>query len=137
MPQLIFLLAAIALLGAYLALLQWETNRGTRVFASARARFDENIARAAFVAQHVDWSAYASEQLRAFSLWLSHETAHLTLRFVRFIERLLSRTVRQLRAKAESEVAPAEPARPFLQALSDFKEELQNTRPEDLGNPPE
>ena len=138
MGSLIFVLITIALLAAFLALTQWEQARGRRLLSSTREQLDLEVERAVFVARHVDWGAYASEQMRAFSLWLGHEVAHLSLRFVRFIERILAKTVRQLRHQAaSSESAAAEPTRPFIEALSDFKEELKDSRPDNIDAPPE
>ncbi|HVW82908.1 MAG TPA: hypothetical protein VHC68_03125 [Candidatus Paceibacterota bacterium] len=137
MGPLVFLLAALALVAGFFALTSWETARGGRLFAPARARFDERVARAAFVARHVDWGSYFASESRVLLLRLGHDLAHLSLRFVRFVERVLARTLRSLRARVAHEAPAGEPTRPFVQALSDFKEELKTARPEDLGNPPE
>ncbi|MGH7175575.1 MAG: hypothetical protein ACREGR_04425 [Minisyncoccia bacterium] len=136
MAPLIFLLASLALSAAFFALIEWEHARGARLFARERARFDEQIARVGYVAENVDWGRYLSEQIRALSLRLGHDLAHLALQLVRFVERLLARTLRQLRTRVAREAAPEAPTRPFVQALSDFKEELKTSRPDNIEEPP-
>jgi hypothetical protein len=137
MAAALFLLAALAALAAFFGLAEWERARGARLLAPARARFDAAVARAEFVASHVDWGRYLAEEARGFALSLGHDLARLALRFVRFVERLLSRALRRLRARVESEaLAAGEPTRPFIGALSDFKEKLKTSRPEDIGDPP-
>jgi hypothetical protein len=137
MGPLIFLLSTLALFAAFCALLSFERARGARVLAGLRGRLDTEVVRAAYLAEHVDWGGYTREKLRAGSLWLGHELARLALALVRAVERALARTLRQIRAQtASAPPASAQAARPFVQALSDFKEELKTSRPEDIGNPP-
>ena len=132
MAPLIFILISAALAGGFLALTQWERAHGTRFLAPTRARLDQGVERAAFVIKHVDWNAYLRDEVRALAIRLGHAAAHLSLQGVRAVERLLTDAVRRLRAQVASEAAPAPgpSTRPFVQALSGFKEELKAARPE-------
>jgi hypothetical protein len=131
MASLIFLLAALALLGAYLALVRYETTTGTRLFPNMRARFDARVEHASFIAEHVDFNAFVREEARAAAIRVGHFLAHITLQSVRAVERLLTRAVRYLRTRAVNDevAAPRATERPFVQALGEFKEELKATRP--------
>jgi hypothetical protein len=130
MAPLIFLLVSLALLIGFLSLTNWESKRGLRFFATLRTELDRRVEEALFIFNHVDFNSYLRDEARALAIHFGHYVAHLTLQGVRFIERLLTQTVRQLRAKVASEtVAPKETTRPFVQALSGFKEELKATRP--------
>ena len=132
MAPLIFLLITLALLAGFLAIASGEQKRGTRLFAGTRAELDGKVEHALFIYEHVDFNAFLAEESKALALRLGHTIAHLTLQTVRSAERLLTRLVRHLRSKvAMDSVAPAgETSRPFVQALSGFKEELKAARPQ-------
>lgn len=127
MGPIILILISLVLAGGFLALTQWERARGVRLLAPMRARLDREVERATFVLEHVDWNAYARDEARALATRVAHLVAHLSLRGVRSAEHFLTDVVRRLRARVASE-APAQgtsSTRPFVQALSGFKEELK------------
>ena len=131
MPYLIAIAVSLLMLAGFLLLTRYETGRGVRFFGTTRARFDADIERIEFILAHIDLAAFLREEARRRGARLSHDTAHLTLRFVRSIERLLSRAVRRLRIHAVREDSvPREASREFVKALSDFKGTLGASRPE-------
>ncbi len=130
MAPLIFIILSLALLGGFLALVARERANGVRAFAPARAELDREVERATYIATHVDWNSYAEEQIRTLVIRVGHTLVHGSLLGVRYVERLLTEAVRYLRARVANEAPPAAPsasARPFVQALSDFKQELAAT----------
>ncbi|MBI5405952.1 hypothetical protein HY972_02860 [Candidatus Kaiserbacteria bacterium] len=132
MTHLLFIFVSVALLLGFLVLSRYEERHSTRLFAPARARLDERVARIGFVFTHVDFAAFAREEARRASARVGHDIAHLSLQAVRLAERLLTRLVRRLRVHNEAGIAlaPRASTRPFVQALSDFKNRLKATRPE-------
>ena len=129
MPQLIFVLVALALLAGFVALTWVENRRGARVLAHHRARLDSHVSRVQFIAQHVDLAFFLREELSRLAHESGHLLAHLSLRFVRALERLLTRLVRHLRSQREITMPPRETMRDFVKTLSDLKGELNTTRP--------
>lgn len=131
MAYLVFILITFALLAGFMALAEYEMRRGARLFPHERARLDQQVARMGFIIRHVDFSAFLRDEVRHLAARAGHDIAHLSLRLVRAVERLLTRLVRHLRSHHEIDVAaPRENARPFVKTLSDFKMRLQATRPE-------
>ena len=130
MGHLVFILASLALLWGFVALMGYEARRGIRVFAGQRDRLDRNVERAEFILRHVDFGAFAREEMRRIAERVSHDAAHLSLQAVRAAERLLTRLVRHLRSRRADDVAPRENARAFVKTLSDFKGQLKASHPE-------
>ncbi len=130
MTLLIYILASLALLGGFVALTDYETRRGARVFAQARARLDQNIERIEFVLGNIDLGAFLREEVRHMAARLSHDIAHLSLQTVRAVERVLTRLVRHLRSRRPADTASRENVREFVKTLSDFKGRLKATHPE-------
>jgi len=133
MTSLLLILFSIALAAAFLALTRFERSRGRRVFAPQRERLDHEVTRALFIMEHVDFAAFARDNVRALALSISHDIAHLSLQIVRATERVLTQAVRHLRHRAISgEVAApsVEMTRPFVKTMARFKRELQDTRPQ-------
>jgi hypothetical protein len=137
MGYLIFILAALGLLSGFIALTNYETRRGMRLFARERADLDAKVTRAEFIFNHVDFAAFAREELRRAGVRIGHDIAHLSLEAVRMAERLLTRLVRHLRSHRMQEGAPRESARPFVRTLSDFKGRLKKAARENGENTPE
>jgi len=117
---------------AFILLIAVEDRRGVRFFAASRDRFDARIARTAFILRHVDWGAFFNDVARAGFERLLHDVAHGTLIVVRFIERILTRTVRSLRMRRLGEVAPAEAMMPKQSRIAGtilyLKSTLKRTR---------
>lgn len=133
MAYLAFVLGTLTLLSGFYALTCYETRRGARVFAAGRARFDKQVARIEFIVEHVDLGAFVQDEMHRAATRLGHDVAHLSLQVVRIAERLLTRIVRRLRAAHTVDLTPRESARPFVKSLSDFKDRLKETRPEEIG----
>jgi len=127
---LIFILISIALLIGFFVLTWYENKQGVRYLAPRRERLDKQVGRIEFILAHVDFNAFAREELRRFVTQTGHTIAHLTLQAVRAAERLLTRLVRHLRIHHEVEVKPAGETREFVKTLSDFKDRLKDTMPD-------
>lgn len=127
---LIFILVTSALLGGFFVLTAYEARRSVRLFSSQRARLDRNVERVEFVLGHVDLGAFLRDEVRRLISRGGHGLAHLSLQAVRATERFLTRLVRRLRSRQEETIAPRESTREFVKTLSDFKNNLKETRPE-------
>ncbi|HWH16488.1 MAG TPA: hypothetical protein VNU25_02820 [Candidatus Paceibacterota bacterium] len=99
MLYLILIGISLALLGAFLVLVSFERSRGLRVAGEFRNTLDKKVARAAFIAQHVDWGAFVRHLVGSAAERTAHDLAHSVLRFVRTTERLLTRFVKYLRER--------------------------------------
>ena len=99
MIYLILIGISLALLGAFLVLVSFERSRGLRVAGELRNTLDKKVARAAFIAQHVDWGAFVRHLVGSAAERTAHDLAHSVLRFVRTAERLLTRFVKYLRER--------------------------------------
>jgi len=119
---------SIVLVGGFFVLTTYEQRRGTRVFAEYRMRLDAFVTRVLFITTHVDFEAFLRETLRIVGARIVHDLAHIMLLLVRAAERLLTRLVRHLRARHEISPVAADP-RPFVRAMSDFKQQLSSARP--------
>lgn len=107
MIYLILIGLSLALFGGFLVLVSFERARGLRVAGEVRNRLDKKVARAAFIAEHVDWGAFLRHLVGSAAERTAHDLAHSVLQFVRTAERLLTRFVRYLR---ERRGMPAEEA---------------------------
>lgn len=130
MAYLIAVLVALAFLVGFVALTQYESRRGFRLFAHARAELDAQVGRIEFIVEHVDLAAFVREEAHHAVNRIGHWVAHLSLQVVRAVERFLTRLVRHLRRRNEETVAPRENAREFVKTLSDFKETINAVHPE-------
>jgi hypothetical protein len=146
MAYLVFFLVLVLLFFGFLALTASERKRGSRLFAAAaRADFDARVARAEFVATHVDFAAFVRDTLKSGAERAAHDTAHAILQAVRWSERQLTRAVRTLRARraemaasgaqngaAQAPPADAAPAQAseFARGMADFKQDLRAQRPD-------
>jgi hypothetical protein len=127
---LVFILASVALFVGFVLLTWYEERCGARVLAPHRAKLDMQVSRVEFVLERVDLAAFLKEESRRALGRAGHALAHLSLRSVRAMERLLARLVRKLRAEHAVEVRPAGETREFVKTLSDFKGRLKDTMPE-------
>ena len=130
MAYLIFILIAAVLLVGFFFLSDYETRRGTRVFARERAHLDEQVERVEFVLANVDLSALMREECHRAVQRIAHDTAHFSLTAVRATERFLTRLVKRIRMERTADTGSRENAREFVKTLSDFKEHLETTHPE-------
>jgi len=127
---LIFIFISIALLSGFFVLTECETKRGVRFLAPQRTRLDEIVDRVMFVVTHVDFNSFVRDITRRLVHYMAHEVAHFSLLVVRAVERFLTRIVQHLRAKRAVDAPAREPAREFVQTLSDFKDQLKATPPD-------
>ncbi len=130
MVNLLFVLISLLLLTGFVMLTRYENSRGSRVFAGQREELDKNVSKILFVLEHVDWGGYVKEETVRIMRRLGHDIAHLSLRAVRAMERLLTTLVRHLRSQNLPQAGMREPLRPFVKTLADFKGHLEATRPE-------
>jgi len=130
MVQLVFIFITATLLAGFVALREYEVQRGERLFSGVRARLDHDVDRIEFILEHVDLAAFLREETQQMLGRVSHSIAHISLQVVRAIERLLTRLVRYLRVKHVVEPSPRESTREFVKTLSDFKDGLKKTHPE-------
>jgi hypothetical protein len=125
-----FISGSLAVLIGFILLTAYEERRGARVFLRARTRLDREVARIAFIVEHVDLAAFARDEIRHGVSRSGHYIAHLSLQAVRAAERLLTRLVLYMRTRHPEDTAPRETTRPFVQKLSDFKDRLKAARTE-------
>lgn len=130
MAYLLAILVPSALLIGFFGLTVLESSRGARVLNGARTRLDRKISHVGFIFSHVDLAGFAREEFVRLLARASHAAAHLSLRAVRFVERMLTRLVRHLRMRQAANAVPRTDVREFVKTLSDFKDNLKSTRPE-------
>lgn len=131
MAPLYFILTSLAVLLSFLALVWYENRRGMRFFAPLRGRLDQNVERAEFILEHVDFGAFVQAEVYRIANTVGHAGAHFSLQAVRATERVLTRLVRRLRTRNALEpVSARENAREFVKTLSDFKDNLKSTHPD-------
>ncbi len=99
MAYLIIIGVSLILFGGFLLLTAFERGRGLRVAGVLRNALDAKVARATFIATHVDWGAFVKHLLGTVFERVLHDVAHFVLKLVRTTERLLTRTVKYLRAR--------------------------------------
>ncbi len=87
-----------ALLAGFLFLTAVEKRRGSRVLAPLRARLDVYTADAALKARSLN-GGVLRKRASVIGAYLVHEVVHGVLVAVRALERLLTNTVRALRAR--------------------------------------
>jgi hypothetical protein len=88
-----------------LLLTAFEMRSGSRLAEPLRRKLDARIARLAFIAAHIDWSAFIKHVVRSTIDRVAHDSAHASLVMVRFVERVLTRAVRSLRERRVGLVA--------------------------------
>lgn len=125
-----FIFAAFALLLGFIGVLALEARRGRRFFPTYRLRLDRLVGQGVFITRHVDLAGFLREECVRLARRATHDLARFGLTSIRSIERLLTRLVGRLRV-AESQFArPAqESTRSFVRTLSEFKGQLEATRP--------
>jgi hypothetical protein len=96
---IILIAISLILLGGFLLLVSFERGRGLRIMGAWRNALDRKIGRAAFIAAHVDWGAFVRHLASTFTERVLHDVAHVVLRLVRSVERLLTRAVKSLRER--------------------------------------
>lgn len=131
MTHVLLIVLALLILAGFLALTNYETRRGARVFARERTVLDEKVSRIEFILEHVDLGAFAREELRRLAHRIAHDTAHVSLAAVRAAERLLTRLVRRLRPHRAEELDLRDNSSAFVKTLSDFKGRLKKAAEED------
>ena len=130
MIALILITLSFILLGGFLALTEYETQRGIRFHAPFRSKLDQTTSHIQFILANVDLAAFVRDEVRHLIERIGHDSVHLSLVVVRAVERTLTRLVRYLRAREAATIAPRESARAFVKTLTDFKDSLNATHPE-------
>ena len=130
MVYLLAILVPSVLLLGFFGLTVLELNRAARVLNNVRTRLDRKISHIEFIFSHIDLVEFVREESARLLTNASHAMAHLSLRAVRFVERMLTRLVRHLRMRHAAGVVPRTDAREFVKTLSNFKDNLKSTRPD-------
>ncbi len=117
MYYIVAILVSLALLLGFLSLTYFETAKGFRILGWSRRRLDRRVGQVTFIMEHVDLGGFVRDTVRAALERLLHDLAHTSLLFVRLIERLLTRFVRQLRGRREEVGPEAAPRRSFREAV--------------------
>ena len=130
MAYLIFVIVAVVGLIGFFILSDYETRRGTRVFADERMRLDEQVQRVEFILANVDLAALVREESHRIIQRIIHDATHISLSAVRSVERLLTRLIKRIHMERTADTGSRENAREFVKTLSDFKEHLEITHPD-------
>jgi hypothetical protein len=131
MFYLLLISISIFLFLAFMALTLTEARTGTRLLAAPRAKLDQQVERAMFVVNHVNWADFISHVVQSFFARLAHDIAQTTLIAVRFLERELTRIVRYMRDRRPNVLAPT-PSResPITQTTAYLKKTLHLSKEE-------
>lgn len=131
MTHLIFIGVSVLLLGGFFLLITLERNAEKRVLGSLRTKLDRKVSRAAFIATHVDWGAFARHLAGTALERVLHDVAHTILQMVRATERILTRAVKTLRERRGMPAAEEEnrdASRPIARSLDRVRAALRNAR---------
>jgi hypothetical protein len=129
-----FILIAFLLFAAYTGLLVVEHRRGERYLRTGRVRLDGVIEQGAFILAHVDLASFIRGEAFALARRAAHALARVALTSVRVVEGALTRLVRRLHLHPDiARPASGESARSFVRTLSEFKGQLEATRPSRMG----
>ena len=127
MVYLIVLGVLFLLAGGFLTLIALEADHG-RLLKDVRGFLDTKVTRLAFIARHVDWSAFVKHVLKEGSARVAHDLAHGTLVGIRFMERTLTRAVRTLRERGTA--APKETSDGIVRTVRKFRKRSKKEAPE-------
>lgn len=133
MAYILAILATFFLLLLFLAFSALETARGFRVFGASRGRLDRQVARASYIATHIDWGAFTLHMARTTAERVAHDLVHATLIAVRVAERTLTRLIRDLRervARQNPQDASVEGSQ-LIATIVRFRKNLSRERKED------
>jgi hypothetical protein len=133
MSYLIFILVALVLFAGFLLVTAHESRRGKRYAAETRASLDAAVDEFTYALSHTDVPTYVKSLVHALVARIAHDAAHAGLLLVRFLERLLTKAVRALRAERVHliEAEKAREASAFVTQMKDFKDELRSARAEE------
>ncbi|MEK7511366.1 MAG: hypothetical protein AAB582_03965 [Patescibacteria group bacterium] len=126
MSYIIAIVVSLVLLIGFLSLTAFEAGSGMRILGGMRRRLDRKVGQAGFILSHVDLGAFARDTVRDIIERILHDLAHASLIVVRFIERVLTRFVRQLRGRTEE--APVKERRTFKEAVQHVKRTVRLRR---------
>jgi len=126
MIYLTLVIISVALCALFLFLTAHEARTGTRLLRQKREQLDVHASRVFFIIAHVDLAAFMRDLVREVGKRLAHDTAHLSLVFVRATERLLTRLVRALRTHKAESATTSTSASPFVRSMSDLKQKLRS-----------
>ncbi len=131
MSYLIAICITFFLLVAFVFLSWFETKQGVRLFSGTRARLDKQVARAVYVARHIDWTAFFAHMVKTTSERVAHDAVHTTLLAVRASERALTRIIRTLRERVaeRGDTAPEPEGSPLIATIVRFRKTLRKGTP--------
>jgi len=129
MVPLVLVGLPIALFAGLLLLTRYEAAHSARFFAARRSAFDLRLTHLQFALTHIDFESFVREQAHILGARIAHDIAHLALLIVRAVERILTRLVKQLRARHGIVAVNTATPRAFVKTMSDFKQHLATTRP--------
>ena len=131
MLLLIIVFATVVLFAGFLSLTAFEARSGMRVLGGARGRLDAQVSRAAFIFKNVDMTAFLSQVVKDSVAHFVHFIAHLSLLFVREIEKTLTQLVRYLRGRRAAMngiTTSAGETSPFVETMAYFKHTLRRSK---------
>ncbi|HYF28950.1 MAG TPA: hypothetical protein VEA36_01130 [Candidatus Paceibacterota bacterium] len=126
MSYLIAIIVSLILLVGFLTLTAFEASHGVRILGGVRRRLDRKVGQASFILSHVDLGSFVRDSIRDGIERVLHDIAHTSLLLVRFIERVLTRFVRQLRGRKEE--LPERPRRTFREAVQHVRRTVRLRR---------
>jgi len=129
MVALGLIVVSVLLFVGFILLTWYEAGGGVRVFDAQRRSLDTTTERLTFILEHVDFESFTREQFRVLVAHVAHDLAHLSLVFVRALERPLTQLVKNLRTRHGIETASHAAPRAFVKTMSEFKQHLTSTRP--------
>ena len=135
----VFIAVSFLLLASYICLVAFETSSGVRVLGTTRSKLDRYVERATFLLRHVDFGSFFSHLFKDIFERVIHDILHVALALVRFIERVLTRGIKEIRARIAPRGVPADDKRStFVETISYFKKTLRKSKkaPTDTQLPP-
>ncbi len=135
----VFIAISFLLLAGYIFLVAFETSSGVRMLGTTRSRLDRYVERITFLLKHVDFGSFFSHLFKDIFERVIHDVLHVALAFVRFVERFLTRGIKEIRARiAPRGVAGEEKRSTFVETISYFKKTLRKSKkaPTDTQLPP-
>lgn len=130
MTYLYAVAGSFLLLIGFLAFSWAETKSGFRIFGGLRGTLDRKVARAAFIATHIDWGSFFAHIAKSNAERAAHDAVHAVLLAVRAAERTLTRLIRNLRERVARHAPPGEPVEgsQLIATIVRFRKTLQREK---------
>lgn len=118
--------SVLILFFGFLALTKYEDVRGVRFFERSRLKLDNTTERIFFVWKRADLADFIRNSVQGVAERIAHDIAKVALYIIQFVEQRLTRVVDTLRTRFTSRAAQSSKKKsPFIQTISDFKQELR------------